>query len=170
MKVHSIILNFCLVTSAGCLGAGYILGGYWLIMPIFLAMATFWVIMKKHSLFWSASSQLMVYVVLATIGVTLNLSIYLMVVGCTTALACWDLTHFRDTMIDNPPFGTDARLERYRLQSLATAVLTGLFLALISMYINLQFPFGVTTLLVLMAMGCLVYGVQYLVRRINRLD
>ena len=170
MKVHSIILNFCLVTSAGCLGAGYILGGYWLIMPIFLAMATFWVIMKKRSLFWSSSSQLMVYVVLATIGVTLNLSIYLMVVGCTTALACWDLTHFRDTMIDNPPFGTDARLERYRLQSLATAVLTGLFLALISMYINLQFPFGVMALLVLMAMGCLVYGVQYLVRCINRLD
>ena len=164
MKIHSIVLNFCLVTSAGCLGAGYILGGYWLIMPIFLAMAIFWLIMKRRSLFWSASSLLFIDVALAIIGVTINLSIYLMVLGCTTALACWDLTHFRDTMIDNPPFGTDARLERYRLQSLATAVFTGLFLALISMYINLQFPFVVMVFLVLMAMGCLIYGVQYLVR------
>ena len=163
MKIHSILLNVCLVMSAGCLGAGYILGGYWLIMPILLAMAIFWLIMKRRSLFWSASSLLLIDVALAIIGVTLNLSIYLMVVGCTTALACWDLTHFRHTMIDKPPLG-DVRLEKYRLQSLATAAFTGLFLAFISSYINLQFPFGIMVFLVLMALGCLVYGVQYLVR------
>lgn len=164
MKIHSIILNVCLVMSAGCLGAGYILGGYWLIMPILLAMAIFWLIMKRRSLFWSASSLLLIDVALAIIGVTLNLSIYLMVVGCTTALACWDLTHFRHAITDKPPFGTDARLEKYHLQSLATAVFTGLFVALISSYISLQFPFGIMVFLVLMALGCLVYGVQYLVR------
>lgn len=164
MKAHSIILNFCLATSTGCLAAGYILGGYWLIVPVFLAMAIFWIIMKRRSLFWSASSLLMVYVVLSIIGVILNLSIYLMVICCTTALACWDLTHFRQSIAGNPPLETDARLERYRLQSLATAVFTGLFLAWISSYINLQFPFGVMVFFALMAMGCLVYGVQYLAR------
>jgi hypothetical protein len=164
MKVHSIILNVCRVMSIGSLGAGYILGGYWLILPVFLAMGIFWLIMNRYSPFWSASSLLLIDVALAVIGVTLNLSIYLMVVGCTTALACWDLTHFRHTMIHNPPLGADVRLERYRLQSLATAVFTGLFLAFISSYINLQFPFGIMVFLVLMTLGCLVYGVQYLVR------
>jgi hypothetical protein len=164
MKIHSIILNVCVVTSAGCLGAGYILGGYWLIMPIFLAMAIFWLIIKRRSLFWSASSLLLIDVALAIIGVTLNLSIYLMVVGCTAALACWDLTHFRYTIIENPPLATDARLERFRLQSLAIAVFMGMSLAFIGAFIKLQFSFGVMVFLVLVAVGCLTYGVQYLVR------
>ena len=164
MKIHSIILLVCRVMSVGSLGAGYILGGYWLILPVFLAMGIFWIIMKRRSLFWSASSLLLMGVALAIIGVTINLSIYLMVIGCTATLACWDLTHFRQAITDTPPLGTDARLERYHLQSLATAVFIGLLVALISSYINLQFPFGVMLFLVLMAMGCLVYGVQYLVR------
>jgi high-affinity Fe2+/Pb2+ permease len=67
-------------------------------------------------------------------------------------------------MIDGPALGTDARLEKYRLQALATAVFIGLSLAFVSSYISLQFPFGANVLLVLIAMGCLVYGVRYLVR------
>lgn len=164
MKVHSIIFYVCWVVSVGSLGAGYILGGYWLILPVFLAMGIFWLTLNRHSLFWSTTGLLLIDLALAVIGVTLNLSFYLMVVGCTAALARWDLAHFRHTMIDNHPLATDARLERFRLQSLATAVFTSLFLAFISSYINLQFPFGAMVFLVLMALGCLVYGVQYLIR------
>jgi len=164
MKVHSIILNVCRVMTIGSLGAGYFWGGYWLILPVFLAMGIFWLIMSRYSPFWSSTGLLLIDVALAVIGVTLNLSIYLMVVGCTTALACWDLTHFRHTMIDNPPLATDARLERFRLQSLATAVFMGMSLAFIGAFIKLQFSFGVMVFLVLVAVGCLTYGVQYLVR------
>lgn len=165
MKVHSIVLIACRVMSLGSLGAGYILSGYWLILPVFLVMGIFWLIMNRHSRFWPASSLLLIDVALAVIGVTLNLSIYLMVIGCTTALACWDLTHFKHTLIYNPPQGTDARLEKYRLQSLAAAAFTGLVLALISSYINLQFSFGVTVLLVLTAMGFLTFGAQWMWRK-----
>ena len=54
--------------------------------------------------------------------------------------------------------------ERYHLQSLAVVVIIGFFLALISSYINLQFPFGVTVFLVLLAMGSITLGVQYLAK------
>lgn len=164
MKIHSFVLYFCLAISVGSLSAGYISGGYWLILPVFLAMGIFWLTMNRHSPFWSATGLLLIDVVLAIIGVTLNLSVYLMVVGCTAALVCWDLIHFRQAIPDKPPLGTDARWERYHLQSLATAVFTGLFLAFISSYINLQFPFGIMVFFVLMAMGGLIYGVLYLVR------
>ena len=87
-----------------------------------------------------------------------------MVVGCTTALVCWDLTHFRQSIAGNPPLETDVALEIYRLQSLAVAVFTGMLLAFISTNIDFLFPFEVMVFLVLMAMGCLIYGVQYLVR------
>lgn len=165
MKTHLIILNVCRVISIGSLGAGYILGGYWLILPVFLAMGILWLIMNRYSPYWSASSLLLMEVALAIIGVTLNLSIYLMVIGCTAALAGWDLSNFRQAINDQPPLGTAARLEKTHLQSLGMAVFTGLFLAFISSSINLQFPFGVVIFLVLMAMGGLVYGVQYLVRK-----
>ena len=164
MKVHSIIFYVCWVVSVGSLGAGYILGGYWLILPVFLAMGIFWLTMNRHSPFLSTTGLLLIDVALAVVGVTLKLSIFLMVVGCTAALACWDLTNFRQAITDKPPLGTEVRLEKFHLQSLAMAVFTGLFLAFISSYINLQFPFGAMVFLVLIAMGCLVYGVKYLVR------
>jgi hypothetical protein len=94
MKIHSITNTIYLMIAAACLGAGYILGGTWLILPAFLGMALFWVVMKKRSVFWSASGLLVVYVFLAAIGVTVNLSLPLMVIGINASLASWDLTHF----------------------------------------------------------------------------
>jgi hypothetical protein len=164
MKTHSIVLNLGLVTTVGCLGIGYILGGYWWILPMLLAMAIFWITTKSRSAFWSASSLLLVYVVLAIIGVTLNLSVYLMVFGCTVALTCWDLLHFGQSPDDNAPHGFDISLERYHLKSLFTAVFTGLLLAFIGSRINLYFSFGAMIFFVLVAMGCLIYGMQFIVK------
>lgn len=161
MKLHAIIRNSCLVTAAVSLGTGYILGGYMLIVPVFLAMAIFWITMRRKRAFAAASSLLSISVLIAAIGMTLNLSTHLMILGCTAALVWWDLVHF---ITDTPPVETKVPLERYRLQSLAMAAFAGLFLALISSYIELQFPFGIMILLVLMAMGCLVYGIQYVIR------
>jgi hypothetical protein len=165
MKAHSIILHLCLVIAAGCLAAGYLLGGYWLIAPVFLAMAIFGILARRQSAFWAASSLLLIYVVLAVIGVTLNLSIDLMVIGCAAALACWDLIHFRQSIADNLPLESDPLLERYRLQSLAAAVAAGLSLTWMGSSINLQFPFGVMVFLALMVMGCLTYGLHHLSRK-----
>lgn len=164
MKVYAIILNTCLAISTGCLGASYMVAGYWLIIPVILAMAIFWMTTRR-SISWSASSLLSVYVVLSIIGVTLNFSIYLLALGCTTALVCWDLAHFEQSLAGDPPHEIDARLERYHLQSLAAVIFTSLLLAFISTLINLQLPFGVTIILVLTAMGCLTFGWQYIAKQ-----
>jgi len=165
MKAHTIILGVCLIISVGCLGSGYMMNGFWMVIPILSAMAIFWAITKKKSAFWSASGLLMIYVVLAGIGVLINLSIYLMIVGCTSALVCWDLMHFRDGVVDIPSKESLILLERDRLQSLAAAVVTSLMLTLISLQINLQFQFGAIVLIVFLAVGCLTYGAQYVLRK-----
>lgn len=168
MKIHSITNNICLMIATACLGAGYILNGCWLITPAFLVMVFFWIIMKKRSAFWSASSLLLVYVFLAAIGVAVNLSLPLMVISCITSLASWDLTHFNQSMVGNPLFENKAKLEKHHLQSLAIMFGTSLLLELISSYINLQFPFGVIVFLVLMAVGGLVYSIQFINVRAGR--
>jgi hypothetical protein len=165
MKIHSIASNICLMIATACLAVGYILGGYWLILLAFLIMVLFWIIMKKRSIFWSASSLLLVYVFLAAIGVVVNLSLLLMVIGCTTALASWDLIHFNQSMSGNLFLDTTAQSEKYHLQSLAAMFGASLLLALISSYINLQFPFGVIVFLVLMAMTSLAKSMQYIMKK-----
>ena len=164
MKTHSIILNTCLVTSAGCLIGGYISSGYLVIVPAFLAMAIFWLATKKHSTFWSASSLLLIYIFLAALGMILNLSILLMALGCTTALAWWDLSHFSQSIDNNSSRKVTASLERYHLQSLAAVIFISFILIFIISTFNLRLSFGSIVILSLIAMGCFTYGIHHLLR------
>jgi len=160
MKLHSIILNVSLLISACCLGAGYVLGGYWLIAVISFVATIFWLFTKTRLSFFPVSSLLLIYVVLAAIGVIVNLSIPLMILGCTAALAAWDLTFLGQSMVDNSPYETKVPLERYHLQSLAVAISASLLLTFISSYLNLQFQFGVMIFLAVAAVGFITYGLQ----------
>jgi hypothetical protein len=165
MKGHSILLNTCLILTTGCLGAGYLLAGYWPILPVLLVIFLFWIFARKRPVFWPASSFLLAYVFLAAIGITADVSLILMMAACTGALLCWDLMLFNQSVVTSSPPKPNASLEKYHLQSLALAASAGLMLALLSSFINLHFPFVLIVLLVLMAMGCLLYGTQYILKK-----
>lgn len=165
MKVHFMILIICLIISAGSLGAGYIFAGYWLILPVLLAIFLFWIFTRNRWPFWSASSSLLAYVLLASFGVKEGLSSNLMVVASTAALLSWDLLLFNQSIVTNLPPEPKASLEKYHLGSLAVAVSSGFMLALLSSSINLRIPFVGITFLVLMTMGCLVYSMQYIMKK-----
>ena len=162
MTIRSIILTICLIITTVCLGAGYILAGYWLILPVFLAMLLFWIFTKNQQVFIPASSLLVVFVILAAIGITADLSLILMIVACIAALVSWDLMQFNQSLVGYSLHKTSASLEKNHLYSLAIAAFAGLTLALISSYINIQFPFILILFLVLMVMGCLVSSMQYI--------
>ena len=164
MKNYSIIKYFCLLISMTCLGAGYILNGYWLIFIVFYVMGLFWLIMKKRSIFFYASSLLLAYVFLASIGMVINLSPPLMIVGCTMALASWELTLFGQSLISNQLSETTTSLGKYHLQSLSILAGASLLLSLVGLYINLQLSFGFVVILVLLAIGCLSGGIQYFLK------
>jgi len=165
MTILSNILYICMIISTACLGAGYILAGYWLILPAFLVMVFFWIFAKNQPVFWSASSLLVFFVILAAVGIIIDLSFILMIVACIAALVSWDLMLFNQSLVGNSDRVTNASLDRYHLYSLALAVLTGLTLALMSSYINSQFPFWLIVILVVLVMGCLVGGMQYISKK-----
>jgi len=147
------------------MGAGYAPVAFWLIMAVLLVMIFFWRVTKGRSAFWSASALLLVYIFLAILGVTVGLSLTLMVVGCIAALACWDLTHFDQAVAGGTPPGITVQLEKDRLRSLLVVSGASLLLVIISGYINLKFPFGVMVLLVLTAVGSLLYVVRLISRK-----
>ena len=162
MKVFSNLLIICLTITIGCLGVGYITAGYWLILPIFIVMLLFWISMKNQPVFWPASSLLVVFISLAAVGMLADLPSMLMIIAGTAALVSWDLMLFNQSMVGNAAPKTNKSLEKHHLNSLPLAAFAGLTLALISSYISLQFPFGLIVILVLMTVGCLIGGIQYI--------
>lgn len=165
MKSYMILQRICLLASVACLGIPYLLAGNWLIILFFLAMAGFWIFMKKRSASWTASILLVIFVLLAAGGVLANSPTPLMIVACTAALAWWDLTNFGESLVADQPPETIVLLERDHLQSLALAVSAGLILAIGSSYLDLQVPFIGTVFLGLLATGCFLYGLQPLVKK-----
>lgn len=164
MKKHSIILTICLILSTGCLGVGYILAGYWLILPVLIAFLLVWIFTRNKSVFRSASILFLGYVLLASIGITAGLSSILMIFACATALVSWDLTQFDPRLAKNTFRNLNSSLEKNHLQSLALATFAGLVLAIFSSYQNLQFPFGIIVFLALVAIVCLIYSTQYITK------
>ena len=119
MKFRSTILNICLMISAGSLGAGYTLAGFWQILPVLLLILLFGMLEKKR--FWSATGFLLVSVVLAAIGVVADLSVELMIIACTFALAGWELIQFEQSPNGNSLLETSTMLEKHHLRSLVLA-------------------------------------------------
>ena len=165
MKSHSVLLVTCLLISSGCLAAGYILSGYWLILLAFPLMLIAWQLTYKRSTFVSASILLSGYVILASAGIIAGLSTALMLIACTTALASWELLQVNQNVSGYPPGKTNGMLEKHHLNSLALAASAGLTLSLISATVTLQLPFVVIALLVFMALGSLTYGMRQIMNK-----
>jgi hypothetical protein len=163
MKFRSTILNICLMISAGSLGTGYTLAGFWQILPLLLLILLFGMLEKKR--FWSATGFLLVYVVLAAIGVVADLSVELMIIACTFALASWELIQFEQSLDGNSLLETSTPLEKHHMRSLALAGSVGLLLAFTSIYIHLQLSFSMIIFLVLITIGCLTYGIRHIVKK-----
>lgn len=165
MESHSTLILTCLAISSGCLAAGYILAGYWLIFLAFPLMLIAWLLTYKRSTYLSASILLSGNVILASVGIIADLSSALMVIACTTALVSWDLLQLDQSASGYPLGKKNGALEKYHLNSLALAASTGLILSLISANISLQFPFVLIAILVLLAAGSLIYSMQYIVNK-----
>lgn len=164
---RALILNkACAATATVCLSLAYLLSGYWLIILVFLAMTLFWMLLKNGSIFRTSSALLALFVVLAAIGVTLDLSTPLVLIAVTAALTSWDLTNFVESVTDNQREETKRRLEGFHLRSLAVASSAGLLVSLIASYASFELPFGVMLLLGLIAIGGITYGLQSLAKNL----
>jgi hypothetical protein len=162
MKLHSVIGTACTALSVICLGLAYMREGRWWILAVLAAMSIFWLAMKRWSLFGSASALLLIYLAAAATGVLTNLPVPLLVTGCTFALVSWDLALFSEKMETNPSSPLAALMERAHLRSLAGACGGGLLLALLSTAIHVDLPFIIVLLLVLLAVGGVVFGLRTL--------
>jgi hypothetical protein len=114
---------------------------------------------------WAAAGLLVVHLLLGAFGITSSVSVMLMIISSTSALILWDLVQFDQRLAGHMPDSTDMSVEKYHLQSLAAAASAGMILAVVGAYITLQLTFGVVVLLTLMTVGCLVFGVKFILTK-----
>jgi len=161
-KISALI---CTLGSILCLIFGFSLAGYWEIILLLPAIPLYWYFTRKVSTGLTISILLLVYVLLAAIGLLKDLSPYPMVIGCVLALAGWEsaqfLLNFHDTSMDL----TNPRLEYLHNKDLVIAIGFGLLLALLGLNIRLHLPFGLVAGLVLLAAFGLYRGLR--VRKIG---
>jgi hypothetical protein len=162
MKTPSFVFNFCLLLTLGSLGFGYLSAGYWQVLVAFLFLAILWIFARKRSQFWAAAIILLGAVLLAALGIMVNLPPVLMIIACSSGLVCWDLYLFNGEMPENLPPHVDAMLTRNHMQALAMAASMGFVLAFSGAFIRFELPFWSIVLLVLIVVGCLLYSIQYL--------
>jgi len=165
INIYSMLMVACITISAGCLTVGYIVAGIWqivLLLPLLLAV---WLLTSKRSIYLSASILLIGFVILAALGILLDFPVGLMTVACVSALVGWELLLFDKNSMGNSLDKNSSLREKYHLTSLAFTASMGLILALISANISLYIPFIVVIFLVLIFMGCLIYGVQFALKK-----
>jgi hypothetical protein len=162
---YSMLIIASLVISTGCLTAGYVLTGYWHVFLIFPLLLILWLLTYKQSMYLSASIFLIGFVILAALGILLNIQVGLMTIACVTALVCWELLLFDQSNAGNSLDKSNFLREKYHLTSLALTASAGLILMLMSANISLHIPFFGVVFLVLTFLGCLIYGMQFVARK-----
>ena len=162
MPLRSTILTLSFITSTICLGAGYLAARKWLVIPVFVLAYILWFTLKNRSLFWSASTIFLLYIFIAGCGISTNLSVPLMVTGGFAALLTWDLITFNRSGIGSDASSNGNLLEKYHLKSLSLATLAGILATVGAAFLNFQLSFEVVVVLVLIAAGCLILGIQAL--------
>ncbi len=164
MKIQ-ILTGFCFLTSAVCLLAGYCMADLWFIWWVLLLLILPWVILRKKPGILPASLTLIEYLVLVATGILSGLSSYLMIVGCASALACWDLVLYQKDITGNPALPKDVLYEQIHLITLATAISLGLFLSILSLHVHIRLPFGLIAGLALLAAFGVFQGFRSLMKK-----
>jgi hypothetical protein len=144
-----------------CLIIGFGFAGYWEIILFLPAIALYWFFTRKARVGIDLSIILFVYVFLAAIGLLKNVSTYLMIVGCSLALASWESSLFSLQIRDESTSSTNQRLEYLHNKDLIIAIGSGLLIAILGLNVRLYLPFGLIAGLVLLAAYGLYRGFKY---------
>jgi len=159
-RIHPILLPVALLISAGSITSGYLVAGYWMVLPALLGMGLLYLLASRGSDFRAASVLLLGSIILSAIGIMARLASSLMLVGSISALAAWDLMLFNQKMRDIEHREGSALLEQYHIRSLAIALAAGCLLSLAAGNITLNLPFAVVLLLCVLAIGGLFLGIH----------
>lgn len=165
MKAYKITFGIAISVSSLNLAAGFLYAGYWMVALVILPVILFMIIFWQRNLFWLGTAFLSTMLLLAAIGVLLQIPFLPMIVASTAALATWDLYLFKKDVDCITPEGAKPALIKDHITSVGLAISSGFLLAVTISYLKIKLSFGITVLIVLLTMFCLMFSVQTIYSR-----
>jgi hypothetical protein len=148
MSLRKTLFILCLILSVLCLVAGYGVAGKWIGAMLAVLMGPAWLLARKYSDSHLPLVCLLGSVALAVAGTLVGSPPVWMIFGSALALAVWDLLFLDSALGNTSSTEQTRRYENKHLQSLALALGSGLFAALLGRFIKIQIPFVMMMLLV----------------------
>lgn len=159
MNKESGILSkrFFLIFSIGTsvlLGIGFGLINLWFINFILLILLTLLLITVRINWDWVFSAFLIATTLIATVGIILGAPSFLMILGVSTALASWELSNTNKKYNEVFSHEFSHAFEKNRLIWLGISLGSGLLIAGLSQFIQIELPFWVIYLITIIILLC----------------
>jgi hypothetical protein len=162
VTVSALVIS--IVFSIGSLAWGYAQAGFNPIARWLLIFGMAWLFSQWRRWWWFSSVGLIVTILIAALGLSLDLIPGWMFSGGIFALVAWDLTDYRRRIRFAALDDDERGMERRHLSRLTFLVLSGLALSSIAMLLRLQFTLEWAILLVFVVLLGLTQLVAWLRR------
>jgi hypothetical protein len=152
MTVRRTFFILFLLVSTLCLVAGYAIVGQWIGSVMAMLAGFTWLLARKYPFSGLPFLCLFAFIVLAVTGLLTGAPALLMICGSGISLGVWDLLFLDTELGSHSTEGQTKRYESAHLLSLTLALGSGLFVAFLGRFLNLQVPFVVLVLFVALAL------------------
>lgn len=153
-----------IVFASASFAWGYFQSGFGLYAIWILIFGAGWLLVAWRKWNWFSSIALLVYIVVAVLGLWFEFSSTLMFAGGMLALFAWDVSDFRRRLNLSAKDDDVRRLEGHHLLQISLLALLGFMLASITLAVRVQFTFEWVAVFVIFAL----LGLGQLVRWLRR--
>jgi hypothetical protein len=155
----------CCIIAASTLIAAYGLGGLWLPGALILLLGALWILGQRADWRWLSWLMMILFAITAAVGILLDLTPVLLVVGLIAALSAWDLDEFAHQLRCVDVVEQEQALRRRHLRRLLAADGFGLLFAILALSIQVNLSFGLGVVLGLLALIGLSRAIGFLRRQ-----
>jgi drug/metabolite transporter (DMT)-like permease len=137
------VLHASILLASGLIALAYAMNQYYLLAVLPLILGVLWLL--DHRLRWQhlASLVLVIFSMFCVLGYWLQLSMPVLVLALSAALAAWDLDHFFRRIQAQPPVRAFDRMHNYHIKQLAFVIGIGIALAQAILLIQITLNFWV---------------------------
>ncbi len=129
----------------------YAINQFWIASFLITMLGILWIVGHFKGWKWQASVMFTLFIGASAIGLWLNLSQWLILLGVVGTISAWDLDHFSQRIKYAGLVVEKSKLEKCHIERLLVVNFFGLFLGSIALTLKIKLGFGAALLLAMIA-------------------
>jgi hypothetical protein len=144
------VFRVSILISSIMLALAYVLNGFFLLAGLFLILGTMWLLDNRRRRHHLPSLVLIVFTLFCILGYWLQLSMPVLVLALSAAIAAWDMDHFIQRIQAQPPLREFDRLQRHHIKQLVIVIGIGIVIAQTVLLIQITLNFWIIFVIALL--------------------